>query len=176
MPRTRKQRNCRRRTLKMRGGNFDDPETKEFFNSKIADLEQKISELENNMPVQIGYKGFFSNAGGMVPIWVNKNININNFMKIVDANSLVLFLDAFYALPNLRGLNIDHFKNSGQITFENGKDQELVKSGNLNALNAKYPGLFVSQPPPNPFAKVGRDEVADAKGSAVSADEKSYSK
>ena len=132
----------RRRTLKMRGGDLDDPDTKDFMNSKIADLEQKIAELENNMPVQIGYKGFFSNAGGMVPIWVNKNININNFMKIVDANSLVLFLDAFYALPNLRGLNIDHFKNSGQITFENGNDQQLVKSGNLDALNAKYPGLF----------------------------------
>jgi hypothetical protein len=132
----------RRRTMKMKGGDVDDPDTKEYLNSKIADLEQKISEMESNMPVQIGYKGFFSNAGGMVPIWVNKNININNFMKIVDANSLVLFLDAFYALSNLRGLNIDHFKNSGQITFENGNDQQLVKSGNLDALNAKYPGLF----------------------------------
>lgn len=140
------------KTLKIRGGNFDDPDTKDFVNSKIEALEQKISEMESNIPVQIGYKRFFSNDRGMVPIWVNKNINIDKFMNIVAANHLVLFLNAFYSLPNLRGLNIDHFKNSSHITFENKEEQELVKNGNLDALNAKYPGLFVYTPPPSPFA------------------------
>ena len=46
----------KRRTLKMRGGNFDDPDTKDFMNSKFEALEQKIAELENNALVQIGYK------------------------------------------------------------------------------------------------------------------------
>jgi hypothetical protein len=144
----------KRRTMKFRGGDFDDPDTKDFMNSKFAALEQKISELENNMPVQIGYKRVFSNDRGMVPVWLNKNINIDNFMNIVDVSTsnLVLFLNAVYSLPNLRGLNIDHFKNSPHITFENKEDQELVKNGNLDELNAKYPGLFVYTPPPNPFA------------------------
>jgi hypothetical protein len=141
----------KRRTMKFRGGDFDDPDTKDFMNSKFAALEQKISELENNMPVQIGYKRVFSNDRGMVPVWLNKNINIDNFMNIVDVSTsnLVLFLNAVYSLPNLRGLNIDHFKNSPHITFENKEDQELVKNGNLDALNAKYPGLFVVTPPTN---------------------------
>jgi hypothetical protein len=148
----RKRKTLKMRTLKFRGGDFDDPDTKDFMNSKIEALEQKITELEANIPVQIGYKRFFSNDRGMVPIFVNKNINIDNFMNIVDANHLVLFLNAFYYLPNLRGLNIDHFKHSSHITFENKEDQELVKNGNLDALNAKYPGLFVNAPPHNPFA------------------------
>jgi hypothetical protein len=140
----RKRKTLKKRTLKFRGGNLDDPDTKDFMNSKIEALEQKITELENNIPVQIGYKGFFSNAGGMIPIWVNKNINIDNFLTIVDANRLVLFLDAVYALPNVRGLNNDSFKHKIplQLKIENGNDEELVKSANLDALDEKYPGLF----------------------------------
>ncbi len=134
----------KRKTMKFRGGDFDDPDTKDFMNSKIEALEQKITELESNMPVQIGYKGFFSNAGGMIPIWVNKNINIDKFLTIVDANRLVLFLDAVYALPNVRGLNNDSFKHKipYSLKIENGNDEELVKSANLDALDEKYPGLF----------------------------------
>jgi hypothetical protein len=145
----RKRKTLKMRTLKFRGGDLDNPDTKDFMNSKIEALEQKITELEANMPVQIGYKRFFSNDRGMVPIWVNKNINIDNFMNVVDAYQLVLFLNAFYSLPKLRGLNIDNFKT---YTFENKEDQEIVKNGNLDALNAKYPGLFVVTPPHNPFA------------------------
>jgi hypothetical protein len=143
----------KKRTLKMRGGDLDDPDTKEYLNSKFTALEQKITELENNMPVQIGYKRVFSNDRGMVPVWVNKNINIDNFMNIVDVSTsnLVLFLNSFYSLPKLRGLNIDHFKNSPHITFENKEDQEIVKNGNVDALNAKYPGLFVVTPSSNHF-------------------------
>jgi hypothetical protein len=148
-----RKRTLKMKTVKFRGGDLDNPDTKDFMNSKIEALEQKINELENNIPVQIGYKRVFSNDIGMVPVWVNKNINIDNFMNIVDVSTsnLVLFLNAFYSLPNLRGLNIDHFKNSPHITFENKEDQELVKNGNLDALNAKYPGLFVYTPSSNHF-------------------------
>ena len=163
MPRTRKQRNGRRRkTLKMRGGNFDDPDTKDFMNSKIADLEQKIAELENNMPVQIGYKALSAGTGFIgentyMPFFVNKNINVDDFWMYVGKGDhqrphpyVHIFLPALHSLPNVRGLKIEDCVYSFR-TGNIAENQEL-RSLNVDALNAKYPGLFVSQPPLNPFA------------------------
>ena len=151
MPRTRKQRNGRRRTLKMRGGNFDDPDTKDFMNSKIADLEQKIAELENNMPVQIGYKTMPAGQGStMFPLFVNRNISVQDFWKYVgkggpnnhNYNITDIFVPVIYSLPNVRGLNIEECVYSFTVhsNYEDGQD---LGRGNVEKLNAKYPGLFV---------------------------------
>ena len=148
----RKRRTLKMRTLKFRGGNFDDPDTKDFMNSKIEALEQKISELENNIPVQIGYRNdkgpdhqiFFG-----TPLWVNKNISVNEFWKYVglrpadyvaNANSVTIFLPALYSLPNVRGLRINECSYS--FTPGNAEDNELLSRRKLEALNTKYPGLF----------------------------------
>lgn len=148
----RKRTGRKRRTLKMRGGNFDDPDTKDYVNSKIEALEQKISEMESNMPVQIGYRNdkgpdhqiFFG-----TPLWVNKNISVKEFWKYVglrtadyvaNANSVTIFLPALYSLPNVRGLRIPDCSYS--FTAENAEDNKLLRERNVDALNAKYPGLF----------------------------------
>jgi hypothetical protein len=155
MPRTRKQRNGRRKTLKMRGGNLDDPDTKDFMNSKIADLEQKIAELENNMPVQIGYKQLAYNSSSVsqygpsyTPLFVKKNISIEDFWKYVGKGNInyghnqavTIFLPALHSLPNVRGLNI----NDCVYSFDTGNiaENSLLSKRNVDALNAKYPGLF----------------------------------
>ena len=145
----------KKRTLKMRGGDLDDPDTKEYLNSKFTALEQKITELENNMPVQIGYKVLayhspvINGAGpSYTPLVVNKNINVNEFWKYVGKGSIdyghypavTIFLPALYSLPNVRGLNINVCVHS--FSAGNAEDNELLSARNLEALNAKYPGLF----------------------------------
>jgi hypothetical protein len=145
----------RRRTLKMRGGNFDDPDTKDFMNSKFAALEQKNAELEANMPVQIGYKTMLVNGRvTMFPLFVTRNISVQDFWKYVgqggpnnyNYNITNLFLPALYSLPNVRGLNIEECIYSFTISYykDSSYEDNLDFSGrNVDALNAKYPGLFV---------------------------------
>ena len=141
----------KRRTVKFRGGNLDDPDTKDFMNSKIADLEQKIAELENNVPVQIGYKSFVMPGGlpSNVPLFVNRNISVEDFWKYVgkrnvnqthNHHDITIFLPALYSLPNVRGLKI----GDCVYNFYPGNEEEnnYLRRGNVDALNAKYPGLF----------------------------------
>ena len=140
----------RRRTLKMRGGNFDDPDTKDFMNSKIADLEQKIAELENNMPVQIGYKTMTGTMSTIMPLFVNRNISVEGFWKYVgkggpnnhNYNITDIFVPVIYALPNVRGLKIEECVYSFTVhsNYEDGHD---LRQRNVEKLNEKYPGLFV---------------------------------
>lgn len=146
----------KRRTLKMRGGDFDDPDTKDFMNTKFEALEQKISELEANIPVQIGYKqlAYFSPAvnqygASHTPLVVNKNIGIQDFWKYVGKGTsgyghyqaVTIFLPALHSLPNVSGLNI----NDCAYSFDTGNIEEnkYLRNRNVEALNAKYPGLFV---------------------------------
>ena len=154
MRRTYRKRTGRKRrtmkTLKIRGGNFDDPDTKDFVNSKIEALEQKISEMESNIPVQIGYKSMLANGGEtLFPLFVNKNISVQDFWKYAgqgaqtrpNYNITHIFLPALYSLPNVRGLNIEVCVYSFSISYyEDNKD---FTERNVDALNAKYPGLFV---------------------------------
>ncbi len=152
----------KRRTMKFRGGDFDDPDTKDFMNSKIEALEQKISELEANMTVQIGYKqlAYFSgavnqNGASHTPLVVNKNIGIQDFWKYVGKGTsgyghhqaVTIFLPALHSLPNVRGLNI----NDCAYSFDTGNiaENSLLSKRNVDALNAKYTGLFVVTPPTN---------------------------
>jgi len=145
----------KRRTLKMRGGDLDDPDTKDFMNSKFEALEQKITELEANMTIQIGYKLLQYNSGAVsqygpsyTPLVVNKNISVDEFWKYVGKGNInyghyqavTIFLPALYFLPNVRGLKIEDCAYS----FETGNIQENkeLRKRNLEALNAKYPGLF----------------------------------
>ena len=144
----------KRRTLKIRGGNLDDPDTKDFMNSKIADLEQKIAELEAEMPVRIGYKTL-AMAGGEIglstnmPLFLNRNISVEDFWKYVGKRNVhqthnhfnvTIFLPALYSLPNVRGLKI----GDCVYNFYPGNEEEnnYLRRGNVDALNAKYPGLF----------------------------------
>jgi hypothetical protein len=159
MRRTYRKRTGRKRrtmkTLKIRGGNLDDPDTKDFVNSKIEALEQKITELESNMPVQIGYKVLAYHSPAInqaepsyTPLVVNKNISIQDFWKYVGKGNInyghyqgvTIFLPALYSLPNVRGLNIEDCSHS----FETGNipENKELRKRNLDALNAKYPGLF----------------------------------
>ena len=148
----------RRRTLKMRGGDLDDPDTKDFMNSKIADLEQKIAELENNMPVQIGYKeleysvgmiGSGHARGTKMPIVVNKNITTQNFWMYIgqgteyqnNSSLVTIFLPVLYSLPNVRGLNMNYCKFS--FMTDNKEENDALRDRKVDVLNAKYPGLFV---------------------------------
>jgi hypothetical protein len=148
----RKRRTLKMRTLKFRGGDFDDPDTKDFMNSKFEALEQKITELENNIPVQIGYKTFAMTGGtpSNIPLYVNRNISVEDFWKYVgkkgaiqthNHHDVTIFLPAIYSLPNVRGLKIvDCVYN-----FYPGNEEEnnYLRNRNVEALNAKYPGLFV---------------------------------
>ncbi len=151
---TKKRNGRKRRTLKMRGGNFDDPDTKNFMNSKIEALEQKNAELEANMPVQIGYKALAAGIGQIgyrtiMPMFVKKNITVEDFWKYVGKGSqnnnmnsfITMFLPALHSLPNVRGLNI----NDCAYSFDTGNiaENSLLSKRNVDALNAKYPGLFV---------------------------------
>jgi hypothetical protein len=146
----------KKRTLKMRGGDLDDPDTKDFMNSKFTDLEQKFAELENNMPVQIGYKNLKMNGGGdlygiptLMPLFVNKNISVEDFWKYVNKGNqnnainrvIHIFLPVLYSLPNVRGLRISECYYS--FNAEGMEDYKYLHNTNLDALNAKYPGLFV---------------------------------
>jgi|LakMenEpi03Aug12_release.lakeMendotaPanAssembly.Ray.scaffolds.fasta_scaffold966372_1 hypothetical protein len=156
----RKRKTLKKRTLKFRGGDLDDPDTKEYLNSKFTALEQKIAELEANMTVQIGYKALSAGIGEIghrtiMPLFVNKNINIDDFWKYVGKGNsrnnnhsfTTMFLPALHSLPNVRSLNIDDCAYS----FDTGniaENKELSKR-NVDALNAKYPGLFVVTPPTN---------------------------
>ena len=144
----------KKRTLKFRGGDLDDPDTKDFMNSKIEALEQKITELEANTPVQIGYKALRMAGGDLyglptnMPLFVKKNISVEDFWKYVGKGSdrqqmrsfTTIFLPALYSLPNVRGLNI----NDCVYSFDTGNiaDNSLVSKRNLEALDEKYPGLF----------------------------------
>jgi hypothetical protein len=153
----------RRRTLKMRGGDLDDPDTKDFMNSKIEALEQKIAELESNMLVQIGYKKLSFGSGAIghstfMPLFVNKNISVEDFWRYVNKgnqnnpnNTLItIFLPVLYSLQNIRGLKTEDCKYSfnaeGREDYENLNNNGAIGSV---ALNAKYPGLFVVTPPTN---------------------------
>ena len=147
----------KKRTLKIRGGDLDNPDTKDFMNSKIEALEQKIAELEANIPVQIGYLGLLNNYRGRVPLWVNKNISIYEFWKYIghlsseyrDMIKPTIFLPAVYSLPNIRGLRINDCIYSFYVGNLNGtgrqvdyEEYRLLRERNVDALNEKYPGLF----------------------------------
>ena len=157
----RKKRTLKMRTLKFRGGDLDNPDTKDFMNSKIEALEQKIAELEAEMPVQIGYKALKMAGGDLygtpsnVPLFVKKNISVEDFWTYVGKGSsnqqkasyVSLFLPSLYSLPNVRGLNIEecvYSFNTGNI-----QDNRDFSKRNVDALNAKYPGLFASPVPTN---------------------------
>lgn len=140
----------KKRTLKMRGGDLDDPDTKEYLNSKFEALEQKITELEANIPVQIGYKTFVMTGGAPsnVPLFVNRNISVQDFWKYVgkkimnhNHHNVTIFLPAIYSLPNIRGLKI----GDCVYNFYPGNEEEnnYLRNTNVEALNTKYPGLFV---------------------------------
>ncbi len=144
----------KKRTLKMRGGDLDDPDTKDFMNSKFTDLEQKFAELENNMPVQIGYKNLEFSSGEigkatLMPLFVKKNISVEDFWRYVNKGNynkqysrfITIFLPVLYSLPNVRGLRISECYYS--FNAEGMEDYKYLHNTNLDALNAKYPGLFV---------------------------------
>jgi hypothetical protein len=129
----------RRRTLKMRGGNFDDPDTKDFMNSKIEALEQKIAELENNMPVRIGFR---ITPNGRENIFVEKNISLGDFFFTIHgntrSNSQFLSLPKVYSLPNVRGTAF----NTRFFSAIDKNDDALLKAHDLKGLQEKYPGMF----------------------------------
>ena len=129
----------KRRTLKMRGGDLDDPDTKDFVNSKIEALEQKIVELENNIPVQIGYR---ITPNGREIILVEKNISVSDFLRTIQNgisyNSQFLSLPKVYSLPNVRGNAI----NKRFFSAIDKDDDALLKARDLKGLDAKYPGMF----------------------------------
>jgi hypothetical protein len=149
---TKKRNGRKRKTLKFRGGDLDDPDTKDFMNSKIEALEQKISELESNIPIQIGWKQIY--AGGLgtyIPVFVNRNISVEDFWRYAgrgvsqNHNSgpiTTIFLPALYSLPNVRGLNIEECVY-GFNSNSDPEDAGYLAQRNVDALNAKYPGLFV---------------------------------
>ena len=142
----------KKRTLKFRGGDLDNPDTKDFMNSKIEALEQKIAELEAEMPVQIGYKKLPT----IFPLFVNRNISVEDFWKYVGKgvpnnptyNITDIFYPAIYSLPNVRGLNIEECFYSFTC-YSNNEDAGYVRDRNVDALNAKYPGLFAPTVPTN---------------------------
>ena len=141
----------KKRTLKFRGGDLDNPDTKDFMNSKIEALEQKIAELEANIPVQIGYKTMPTSQGStMFPLFVNRNISVQDFWKYVgkggpnihNYNITDIFVPVIYALPNVRGLKIEEcvYSFSVHSNYEDGHD---LRQRNVEKLNEKYPGLFI---------------------------------
>jgi hypothetical protein len=129
----------KRRTLKMRGGNLDDPDTKDFVNSKIEALEQKIAELENNIPVLIGFR---MTQNGRENIFVEKNISLGDFFYTINNNSSYnyqkLSLPKVYSLPNVRGTAF----NTRFFSAIDKDDDALLKAHDLKGLQEKYPGMF----------------------------------
>jgi hypothetical protein len=162
MRRTYRKRTGRKRktmkTLKIRGGNFDDPDTKDFVNSKIEALEQKISEMESNMPVYLGYSVCF----GM--IFIPKDADLNFFYlhimrsikcaidSIKGSNHhykdyTFISLQKLASLPNLkmpvRKNEVDRMMNSYlNFTPLEEDDRILIDNHRYEALMEKYPGLF----------------------------------
>jgi hypothetical protein len=149
----------KRRTMKIRGGNLDDPDTKDFVNSKIEALEQKISEMESNIPVYLGYGLCF----GM--IFIPKDAD-NNFFQYhimqsikcaIDSikgsthtykNFIFISLQKLASLPNLkmpvRKNEVDRMMNSYlSFTPLEEDDRILMDNHRYEALMEKYPGLFV---------------------------------
>ena len=147
----------KKRTLKFRGGDLDNPDTKDFMNSKIEALEQKISELEANMPVYLGYNLLFG------VIFLPKDADYDFFQRHVitpfmgntqsrgssyNNSHTLISLQKLYSLPKLRGIRVEKTRWGTYIInlpFEvlEEDDKQLVSSGNVDALNAKYPGLFI---------------------------------
>ena len=80
---------------------------------------------------------------------VNKNISVQDFWKYVDQCSeykdnkslVTIFLPALYSLPNVRGLRISYCIYS--FNTGNKEENNYLQDRNVDALNAKYPGLFV---------------------------------
>jgi hypothetical protein len=148
----------KRRTLKFRGGDFDDPDTKDFMNSKIEALEQKITELENNIPVYIGY----SDISG--PIYAPKDtdtdmlkyilngLGINMYMTYTSqnhANQVFISLQKIYSIPKIRkivGFSKNQWGGFMGINFPftplEEDDRILVTTQKYGELMEKYPGLF----------------------------------
>ena len=137
----------KKRTLKFRGGDLDNPDTKDFMNSKIADLEQKIAD----MPLYIGY----STHTGL--IFAPKDCDAPFFSQIIlppthathsqsHANNVHISLQKLYSLPNLRGIGLHTSQWSTihglQFTPLEEDDRELLRSRQFDALMEKYPGLF----------------------------------
>ncbi len=137
----------KRRTLKMRGGNLDDPDTKDFVNSKIEALEQKIAD----MPLYIGY----SLHTGL--IFAPKDCDEPFFRQIILPSTkashgqqytehVVISLQKLYSLPNLRGIGLHTSQwstiNGLQFTPLEEDDRELIRSRKFDILMEKYPGLF----------------------------------
>jgi hypothetical protein len=136
----RKRRTLKMRTMKFRGGNFDDPDIKDFMNSKIEALEQKITELENNIPVRIGFR---ITPNGRENIFVEKNISLGDFFSTIHGNNNSnnynkLSLPKVYSLPNVRGTAF----NTRFFSAIDKDDDALLKSHDLKGLQAKYPGMF----------------------------------
>ena len=135
----RKRRTLKMRTLKFRGGDFDDPDTKDFMNSKFEALEQKITELENNIPVRIGFR---ITPNGRENIFVEKNISLLDFFFTIHgntrSNSQFLSLPKVYSLPNVRGTAF----NTRFFSAIDKDDDALLKAHDLKGLQAKYPGMF----------------------------------
>jgi hypothetical protein len=131
-------------------------DTKDFMNSKIEALEQKITELEAIMPVYLGYNINFG------VIFVPKDADYGFFGRNVitpirhetiargssyHSSNTFISLQKLYSLPNLRGIRVEKTNWGAYIInlpFEvlEEDDKELVSSGNVDALNSKYPGLF----------------------------------
>ena len=140
----------KKRTLKIRGGNLDNPDTKDFMNSKIADLEQKIAD----MPLYIGY----SMHTGL--IFAPKDCDEPFFRQIIifsirklassgnnyDPGEVHISLQKLYSLPNLRGIGLHTAIRSHwpplEFTPLEEDDRELIRSRQFDALMEKYPGLF----------------------------------
>jgi hypothetical protein len=148
----------KRRTLKMRGGDLDDPDTKDFMNSKFEALEQKITELENNIPVYIGYS---DNSG---PIYAPKDADtdmfkyilngfgINMYMTFTSQNNVdrvFISLQKIYSIPKIRkivGFSKNQWGGFIGINFPftplEEDDRILVTTQKYGELMEKYPGLF----------------------------------
>ena len=137
----------KKKTLKIRGGDLDNPDTKDFMNSKIADLEQKIAD----MPLYIGY----STHTGL--IFAPKDCDEPFFRQIIlpstyatqsqhYANNVHISLQKLYSLPNLRGIGLHTAIRSHwpplEFTPLEEDDRELIRSRQFDALMEKFPGLF----------------------------------
>ncbi len=143
----RKRKTLKMRTLKFRGGDLDDPDTKDFMNSKIEALEQQIAD----MPLYIGY----SKHTGL--IFAPKDCDEPFFRQIILPSTKAshgqqytedvhISLQKLYSLPNLRGIGLHTSPwaiiKGLQFTPLEEDDRELIRSGKFDILMEKYPGLF----------------------------------
>ena len=142
-----KRKNTRNKTHKKynKVGGVDKNETNPTINStsKISEFEARITDLEMNMPVCIGYKQInSSNQGGYSPLWVKRNIDSTKFWQFLgNGYNPMIDLDALCSLPNVRGLPLERCASS--FMCENNEDQKLFRKRDIQKLEEKCPGLFV---------------------------------